>query len=278
MTQQAIRCGRHLLSLDSPTIMGIVNLTVDSFSGDGRGNSCHAAIDHAWQQVEAGADILDIGAESSRPGAQPLSAEQELEKLLPVLDSLKDCPIPISVDTYKPEVMQRVLAQGVSLINDISGFRTPEAIATVAHQDCALCVMHMRGTPLTMQQDINYVDVVTEVQDFLQARFDELVAAGVAAERILLDPGFGFGKSLQHNQALFRAIDQFAQIAPVLVGVSRKSMIGQMIDRPVTERVYGSVAAALLAVQRGAAVVRVHDVAATRDALIVLQGLSRVEN
>lgn len=254
--------------------MGIVNLTPDSLSGDGVVNDPKAAIAHAQAQIAAGADILDIGAESSRPGAIPTSLQEELDRLLPVLDALRDCCVPISVDTYKPEVMRAALACGSSMINDISGFRSPAAIEAVQDSDCGLCVMHMQGEPLTMQAQPEYQDVVAEVDAFLQLQIAQLDAAGIARERLVLDPGFGFGKTLEHNLSLFRALPAWCREWPVLVGVSRKTMIGQITGQPVSERMVGSVAAALLAAQSGAHILRVHDVAATRDALAVLAAVN----
>ena len=255
--------------------MGIVNLTPDSFSGDGVGNDVSHAIAHALAQVEAGADILDIGAESSRPGAPPVLASEELARLLPVLHVLRDAPVPVSVDTAKPEVMAAVLAQGAAMINDIAALQAPGAVAAVAAADAAVCLMHMQGEPRSMQASPVYGDVVAEVKAFLAARAAACVAAGIDKERIVLDPGFGFGKTLEHNLALLRQLADFRDLGfPVLAGMSRKSMLGAITGRPVEQRVAASVAAALLAVERGAAIVRVHDVAATRDALAVLQALA----
>lgn len=252
--------------------MGIVNLTPDSFSGDGLANDTERAIAHAHRQLAAGADLLDIGAESSRPGAIPTDEAEELRRLLPVLKALDGCGVPISVDTYKPDVMEAALAAGAAMINDISGFRDPRAVALVAGSQCGVCVMHMQGEPLTMQQAPRYTDVLGEVADFLTERMQVLSAAGVAPERILLDPGFGFGKTLEHNLALLRGLDCMRlQGRPVLAGLSRKSMLGAITGRPVEERLAASVAAAVLAADRGAAVLRVHDVEATRDAIAVWQ-------
>jgi dihydropteroate synthase len=245
-----LRCGKFELSLSRPLIMGIVNLTPDSFSGDGLAASTERAIAHAHAQIEAGADMLDLGAESSRPGAQPT-------------------PL-VSIDTYKPEVMRAALAAGASMINDIYALRMPGAIEAVADSDCGICLMHMQGEPLTMQQQPVYVDVVREVRDFLGERVRVLEAAGVARERVVLDPGFGFGKTLDHNLALLRHLaDTTVDGLPILAGLSRKSMLGAITGRSVEERLPASLAAALLALQSGAAILRVHDVAATRDTLAV---------
>jgi dihydropteroate synthase len=267
-------CGRFRLSLDRPLIMGIVNLTPDSFSGDGLGRDASAAVVHALAQVEAGADILDFGAESSRPGAPQVSAADELARLRPVLRALRDAPVPISVDTCKAEVMRVALDEGASMINDISALQAPGALEAMAAGNAAVCLMHMQGEPRSMQTAPVYGDVVAEVKDFLEQRVAACVAAGIGRERIVVDPGFGFGKTVEHNLALLAHLRRFGEIGlPVLAGVSRKSMLGAITGRPVTERLAASVAAALLAVERGAAIVRVHDVAATRDALAVLDAV-----
>jgi dihydropteroate synthase len=265
-----LRCGKFELFLDRPLIMGIVNLTPDSFSGDGLGSSTERAIAHARAQIAAGADMLDLGAESSRPGAVPTSLDDELRRLLPVLEALSSCEVPISVDTYKPEVMRAALAAGASMINDIYGLRMPGALEAVAGSDCGVCIMHMQGEPLTMQQQPVYGDVVAEVGAFLHERVAVALAAGVARECLVLDPGFGFGKSLAHNLSLLKHLPTLVGDGfPVLAGLSRKSMIGQVTGRKVGDRLAGSLAAALMALEGGAHILRVHDVAATRDALAV---------
>lgn len=274
-----LRCGKYLLPLDRPLIMGVVNLTPDSFSGDGTGSDPGLAIAHARRQFEDGADLLDIGAESSRPGAVPTPEDEELRRLLPVLDELCAWGVPVSVDTYKPSVMRRALAAGAAMINDITGLRHPGALEAVADSDCAICLMHMQGEPLTMQQAPSYDDSVTEVAAFLRERVAACRAAGIADDRIVLDPGFGFGKSLGHNLALFRGLTALGiDGLPVLAGLSRKSMLGAITGRAVGFRVAASVAAALLAVQKGAKILRVHDVAETRDALAVLSAVNEGES
>jgi len=265
-----LHCGPYRLSLQRPLVMGIVNLTPDSFSGDGLTGDVERAIAHARAQFEAGADLLDLGAESSRPGAMPTPAGEELRRLLPVLEEVTTWGLPISVDTYKPAVMRAALAAGASMINDITGMRAPEALAAVAHSDCAVCLMHMQGEPCSMQQAPAYGDVVGEVRAFLAAAIERCRKAGVGDERLLLDPGFGFGKSLEHNMSLFRRLAETAvDDLPLLVGVSRKSMLGALTGRPVGERLPASVVAAVLAANQGARMLRVHDVAATRDGLAV---------
>lgn len=266
-----LHCGRFQLSLERPLIMGIVNLTPDSFSGDGTGTDVERAIQLARRQFENGADILDIGAESSRPGAIQTPEEEELRRLVPVLREIVDWGMPVSVDTYKPAVMRAALDAGAAMINDISALRHPGALAAVAASDCAVCLMHMQGEPGTMQVAPHYHDVVGEVRDFLAERVACCRDAGIDAGRLVLDPGFGFGKTLDHNLALFRALTATGcDDLPLLVGISRKSMLGAITGQSVERRVAASVAAAVLAARKGAKILRVHDVEETRDALAVL--------
>lgn len=266
----SLLCGRFELRLERPLVMGIVNLTPDSFSDGSLYLEADAAIAHARALVAEGADMLDLGAESTRPGAQPVSAEIELQRLLPVLEALRDAGVPLSVDTFKPEVMRRVLDAGADMINDICGFRQPGALQAVAGSRCGLCAMHMQGEPRTMQQAPQYHDVVAEVRGFLQERLDTLLGAGVDPARIALDPGFGFGKTAAQNYLLLNRLTEL-RIGryPLLLGLSRKSMLGHVIGRQPAERLAGSIAAALAAVARGAEILRVHDVAATVDAVKV---------
>ncbi|MGV0953905.1 MAG: dihydropteroate synthase [Fluviibacter sp.] len=277
MTDNLIPCGAHTLSWSPgrPLVMGILNVTPDSFSGDGLGKQTDAAFNQALAMMAAGADLLDIGAESTRPGAAAVAADEELNRLAPLLERLLAAGIPTSVDTYKAVVMAEAIKLGAGLINDISALGDPAAAAMLApHTNVAVCLMHMQGEPHNMQQQPTYAEVVSEVSDFLAAAAFKANAAGIARHRLVLDPGFGFGKQFAHNQALFRALPQFVQTGlPVLVGVSRKTMIGHITDKPVAERVAGSVAAAMLAAQQGAAIVRVHDVVPTVDALKVLRAL-----
>ena len=276
---RVLRCGNYSLALDRPLVMGIVNLTPDSFSGDGLAGDTAKAIDRARQQFEAGADILDVGAESSRPGAVPTPVDEELRRLLPVLAEIVRWGVPVSVDTYKPAVMAAALAAGAAMINDINGLAAPGALDVVSASDCGICLMHMQGEPLTMQQQPVYADVVEEVGDYLASRLAACRQAGVADERLVLDPGFGFGKSLDHNLSLFRRLPDLAVDGlPLLVGVSRKSMLGAITGRPVEERLAASLSAAVLAAERGANILRVHDVAATRDALAVLDAVIQGES
>lgn len=251
--------------------MGIINLTPDSFSGDGVGTDTRRALALAETQREAGADLLDLGAESTRPGAQPVPAEDEIARLRPLLRALRDWEIPISVDTSKPEVMRMAIDEGAAMINDVMALRAPTALDVVAEDDVAVCLMHMQNDPRTMQDDPRYQDVVAEVHAFLTGRLMACLAAGIRRERIVVDPGFGFGKTVAHNYALLRELARFSELGvPVLAGLSRKSMLGAVTGRPAgPERMPASVAAAVLAVERGARIVRVHDVAATKDALAV---------
>jgi len=270
-----LHCGRFRLPLDRPLVMGIVNLTPDSFSGDGTGGDVARAIRHARHQFDAGADILDIGAESSRPGAIPTPEAEELRRLIPVLSEVSGWGVPVSVDTYKPGVMRAALQAGATMINDISALSHPGAVDIVAASDCAVCLMHMAGEPGTMQQAPRYDDVVGAVRDFLDVRVSLCRAAGIADSRIVLDPGLGFGKTLAHNLALFRALTATGVDGlPVLIGASRKSMLGVITGRPVEGRMAASIAAALLAAQKGAKILRVHDVAETIDALAVLAAVN----
>ncbi len=273
-----LHCGRFLLNLDRPLIMGIVNLTPDSFSGDGLLDDLDQAIRHARYQLDSGAAILDIGAESTRPGAQPASEQEELARLLPLLEEIRNWPVPISVDTYKPSVMRAVLKVGASMINDISGMTNPAALEAVASSSCAVCVMHMQGEPGWMQRAPSYDDVYAEVRTFLAAAITRCRSSGVALNRLVVDPGFGFGKTLQHNLSLFSRLAALsAEQPPVLVGMSRKSMLGTITGQPVERRLVASVAAAMLAAQKGAKILRVHDVAETRDALAVWSALENGE-
>jgi dihydropteroate synthase len=254
--------------------MGVVNVTPDSFSDGGKFADTDAAIAHARRLVDDGAAVLDIGGESTRPGALAVSAAAELQRILPVLDALHDSGVPISIDTSKPEVMREALAHGADIINDVNAFRAAGALDLVASSSVGLCIMHMQGEPRSMQNAPHYDDVVAEVSTFLIERARAAEAAGVARDRIAIDPGFGFGKTLEHNLQLLRCLGHLTEFGwPVLVGISRKSMLGRITGRDVDERAHASVAAALLAVMRGARIVRAHDVRATCDALAVLHAV-----
>lgn len=265
-----LQCGRFKLSLKRPLVMGIVNVTPDSFSDGNTHFETNQAIEHAHLLIEQGADILDIGGESTRPGSQAVSVAAELDRIAPVLNALQASNVPISVDTCKPEVMAAVLQLGADMVNDVRGFRTDAAIAAVADSSAALCLMHMLGEPRTMQANPVYQNVVQEVHDYLLAGARKLEAAGVAKERIVLDPGFGFGKTVEHNYSMLRHLQQLLDFDYAnLVGMSRKSMIGALSGRAASHRLGGSIATVLASITRGANIVRVHDVADTIEAIQV---------
>jgi dihydropteroate synthase len=277
--QTHLQCGRYRLSVDAaarPLVMGILNITPDSFSDGGKYHMLDTALSHAEEMIAAGVDIIDIGGESSRPGSLAVSLKDELDRVMPLVYALRDCGKPLSIDTYKPEVMRETIAAGADMINDINGFRAPGALQAVADADCALCVMHMQNDPQSMQLQPEYDDVVAEVGEFLRERIGLMEQAGIARERICIDPGLGFGKTLAHNIALLKNTRQMQASlqAPMLIGLSRKTMIGALTDRPVEQRMAGSLAGALAAVAQGARIVRVHDVAETVDALRVWQAVS----
>lgn len=273
--RQYLQFGRFGFNLPGPggkaLVMGILNVTPDSFSDGGQFHSLEFALSHADQMIDAGVDIIDIGGESSRPGAPAVSLQDELDRVMPVLYALRECGKPLSIDTYKPEVMREAIVAEVDMINDINAFRAPGAIEAVLDSECALCIMHMQSLPPTMQARPDYGDVVAEVTSFLRERIDTMIAAGVDPLRLCIDPGFGFGKTVEHNYALLKACGQLrAELGlPLLAGLSRKSMIGAVTGRPVEQRLAGSLAGALAAVAHGAEIVRVHDVAETVDALKV---------
>lgn len=273
-----LRCGRYALAQDRPLLMGVLNVTPDSFSDGGRFLGLDAAIAHARRLAAEGADILDIGGESSRPGAAPVGEGEELERVLPVLEGLRDVSVPLSVDTRRPRVMREALAAGASMINDIEALEAPGALEAVAASPCGVCLMHKKGDPATMQRDPSYADVVAEVKAYLAARIAACEAAGIARERIVADPGFGFGKTAAHNLELLRRLPEFQDLGvPIASGWSRKSSLGAITGRPAGERLAGSLAAALLSAQAGATILRVHDVRETRDALAVWQAVRNGE-
>jgi dihydropteroate synthase len=270
----ALICGRHRLSLDLPLVMGVLNVTPDSFADGGAFLDLRDATDRVRQMLGEGADIVDIGGESTRPGAQATSEADEIERVIPLLENIRlSCDargVPISVDTRKPVVMRAAIAAGASMINDINALRAPGAMDAVSEGGAAVCLMHMQGEPATMQHSARYDDVVADVAAFLAERAAACVAAGIDRNRIVLDPGFGFGKTVEHNLALLRRLAEIAALGyPLLAGLSRKSTIGLLTGRDVGDRMAGSVAAALAAVARGAGIVRVHDVRETADALKV---------
>ncbi len=269
MTQ--LQCGKFLLSLERPLVMGIVNVTPDSFSDGGKFLARDQAIAHARKLVIDGADILDVGGESTRPGAAPATLQEELDRVMPVLEAMRDGDVPVSIDTQKTEVMKAAIAAGAAMINDVNALQAEGAIAACAHSSVAVCLMHKQGTPQTMQQAPAYDDVVDEVSKFLQARAQACEAAGIAPNRIVVDPGFGFGKTVEHNFTLLRELGTLVPLGyPVLAGYSRKSSLGAVTGRDVEHRLAASLAAAMIAVQNGATILRVHDVAETVDVLKVL--------
>lgn len=269
-------CGRYELKFEQPAIMAIINVTPDSFTGDGLSGSVDAALRRAEQAIRGGASILDVGGESTRPGAESVPLAEEIDRVVPVVEALSRLGVPVSVDTLKPEVMQESIRAGASIINDINALRSSGAIEAVAGTGVGVCIMHMKGVPRTMQDNPVYEDVVKEVAAFLDERVEVLSVAGISRDRICIDPGFGFGKSTQHNVELFRGTSALvARGLPVLIGVSRKSMLGQITGRPVAERMLASVVAATFAAAQGASVLRVHDVAETKDALAVWTALGK---
>jgi len=273
-----LRCAGRVLDVSSPVVMGVLNLTPNSFSDGGLYQERDAALAQARRMVAEGAAIIDVGGESARPGAAPVSLQQELDRVLPVIEAVsRELDVLVSVDTMKPEVMRAAVAAGAGLVNDVLALQAPGALEAAAASGAAVCLMHMQGTPRTMQQNPHYEDVVREVGEFLRGRAAACRAAGIAAERILLDPGFGFGKTLAHNLELLRGLSALAGEYPLLVGLSRKSMLGKLTGRPVEQRLAGSIALAALAVAAGARIVRCHDVAETVDAVRVAWAVSNGE-
>lgn len=271
-TAPSLWCGAKLLDLSSPVVMGVLNVTPDSFSDGGSFVGRDKAMARAKSMLEGGAAIIDVGGESTRPGADPVSVQEELDRVIPVVELLvREFQCIVSVDTSTPEVMLAAADAGAGLINDVRALARPGALEVVASLDLPVCLMHMQGEPKTMQQGPKYQSLERDVVDFFLRRIDDCVSAGISKERLLIDPGFGFGKTLEHNVALLSGLAEFLLLGlPLLVGISRKTMIGEIIKKPVDQRLYGSVAAAVLAVERGANIVRVHDVPETVDALKVV--------
>lgn len=266
------RCGRFLFDFanrNRPIVMGILNATPDSFSDGGKFRSPKDAIAQAEHMLADGVDLIDIGGESTRPGAEPVGLQEELDRVLPVIEALKDCGVPLSIDTYKSETMRQALNAGVDCVNDIWALRQAGAVdAVLESQNCGIVLMHMQRDPLTMQFNPEYINVIAEVKQFLKDRADLLISSGIAYDRIAIDPGFGFGKSLEHNLNMLSNFSEFSWLGlPVLAGISRKSMIGKITGKDTNDRVAPSIAAAIMAADRGASIVRVHDVAETVDAL-----------
>ena len=265
-------CGRFQLDLTRPRVMGIVNVTPDSFSDGGKYSSVDLAVEHALQLISEGADILDIGGESTRPGAMPVDLDEELRRVIPVIEALsKVTTVPLSIDTYKPVVMRAAIEAGADIVNDICALREDGALEIVANSNAGICLMHMQGIPQTMQINPQYTDVVSEVKQFLVDRANACLAHGIARERIMLDPGFGFGKTTVHNVALIQHLDSFLELGfPLLVGLSRKSVLGRIAGGDEQQRLHAGLAASVISVMKGAKIVRVHDVKATVDALKVV--------
>ena len=282
MSHSYLQCGRYRFSMlpqSRPLVMGILNATPDSFSDGGKFQNLDLALSRAEQMISEGVDIIDIGGESTRPGSQALPLEEELRRILPLIYAVRDCGKPLSIDTYKPEVMRQALEAGADMINDINAFRIEGALRTVRESNCGICIMHMQREPQTMQHEPHYDDVSREVSSFLRDRVSAAESEGIVLSRICVDPGFGFGKNLEHNIALLRDIGRIERDTgvPVLAGMSRKSMIGAMTGKPVDQRLAGSIAAALAAVARGARIVRVHDVSETLDAIRVWHAVEQEE-
>lgn len=269
----------NLLSENRPLVMGILNTTPDSFSDGGQFDSLSTAVDHVRQMIDEGADIIDIGGESTRPGAQPVSVEAELARVIPVISAIRQfSDIAISIDTSKPEVMQQAVEAGADMVNDVNALQAEGALAVCVQMDIPVCVMHMQGEPRTMQNNPHYDDVVQDIKNFLQRRIDDCAAAGIRREHIILDPGFGFGKTLEQNYSLLKHLDDFLSLGcPLLTGISRKSMIGMVLDADVEQRLAGSLSAVVLAWSKGSRIFRVHDVKATVDALKICTTMSAAE-
>jgi len=273
------RCGRFLFDFAKrrrPVVMGILNATPDSFSDGGKFRTAQDAIAQAELMIKGGADLIDIGGESTRPGAQPVELQEELDRVLPVIEGLKDCGVPLSIDTYRAETMRQAIRAGVDCVNDIWALRQEGAVdAVLESKDCGIVLMHMQRDPQTMQFNPEYHDVLAQVMQFLKERAELLTAKGVEKNRIAIDPGFGFGKSLEHNLSMLKHFDQFSQLGySVLAGISRKSMLGKLTGKDTHERLAPSVAAAIMAADRGARIVRVHDVLETVDALKLWEAIA----
>jgi dihydropteroate synthase len=278
-TFDRLPCGSRFLDLSRPQVMGILNITPDSFSDGGRFAGRDAALRHAEAMLAAGASLIDIGGESTRPGARTVSAVEELERVAPIVEAIAArLDVVISVDTSTPAVMRETARLGAGLINDVRSLQRDGALDAALDSGLPVCLMHMRGEPTTMQQDPNYADIVTEVHGFLRERMDVCIAAGMPAQRIILDPGFGFAKTLEHNLSLFKHMQVLHELGrPLLVGVSRKSMIGKVLGREVDERLFGGLALAALAVTKGAQILRVHDVAQTVDVVRMLAAVEAAQ-
>jgi len=277
-TQYLFNCGKYQLNLNRPHVMGIVNVTPDSFSDGGKYSSTDLAVEHGLALIAEGADILDIGGESTRPGAPPVSLDEELRRVMPVIEALASVStVPLSIDTYKPEVMRSAIAAGIDIVNDVRALQEDGAVEIVANSDVGVCLMHMQGMPQTMQLAPSYQDVVSEVVHFLTDRMHVVTSAGIAIDRIVLDPGFGFGKTTAHNIALIQHLTEIDAIGrPLLVGLSRKSVLGKIAGGDEQQRLHAGLAASVISAMKGAKIVRVHDVKATVDALKIVTAVMPV--
>jgi dihydropteroate synthase len=277
-TQYLFNCGKYQLNLNRPHVMGIVNVTPDSFSDGGKYSSTDLAVEHGLALIAEGADILDIGGESTRPGAPPVSLDEELRRVMPVIEALAAVStVPLSIDTYKPEVMRSAIAAGIDIVNDVRALQEDGAVEIVANSDVGVCLMHMQGMPQTMQLAPSYQDVVSEVVHFLSHRMHVVTSAGIAIDRIVLDPGFGFGKTTAHNIALIQHLTEIDAIGrPLLVGLSRKSVLGKIAGGDEQQRLHAGLAASVISAMKGAKIVRVHDVKATVDALKIVTAVMPV--
>ncbi len=276
---RSFSCGKFSLDLSPVKVMGVLNVTPDSFSDGGRFIHSEKAIAHALAMVEAGAAIIDIGGESTRPGAEDVSEQQEIDRVIPIIQALhSEINIPISIDTSKAAVMKAAVLAGVSLINDVRALQDADVLITAQQCNVAVCLMHMQGQPRTMQQQPYYIDVVAEVMQFFRERIDACLALGISKEKIIIDPGFGFGKTTQHNLLLIKHLQQFQQLdVPILIGVSRKASIGELLNATVDKRLAGSLAMATVAALNGANIIRAHDVKETVDAMRIVDALLNVK-
>ncbi|PPC83363.1 MAG: dihydropteroate synthase [Methylotenera sp.] len=273
-TPYQFNCGKYRLNLNRPHVMGIVNVTPDSFSDGGKYSNTDLAVAHALELIAEGADILDIGGESTRPGAEPVSLDEELRRVIPVIEALSAVTtVPLSIDTYKPEVMRQAIMAGADIVNDVRALQEERAVEIVASSNAGVCLMHMQGVPQTMQLAPDYQDVVAEVKQFLIERMQVVMSAGIPQDRILLDPGFGFGKTTAHNIALIQHLDVIGELGPLLVGLSRKAVLGKIAGGDAQQRLHSGLAASVISAMKGAKIVRVHDVKATVDALKVVSAV-----
>ena len=275
-TPLRLDCNGKLLDITYPQVMGILNVTPDSFSDGGQYHTLDAALFRAEQMISEGAAIIDVGGESTRPGAQPISVQEELDRVIPVIEALRDCPIPISIDTSKVDVMRAAISAGAGFINDVTALADEKALLFAAKTQVPICLMHSQGTPQTMQLKPCYADPFVAVSEFLLTRVQACLEAGITKDRLILDPGFGFGKTLAHNLSLLNSLKKLVALEfPILIGTSRKAMLGELLDKPVTHRLAGSLALSVWALTQGVKLLRVHDVEATKDAVDVILAIQK---